>query len=233
MMNLKADNQKPFVCQYCGHGYSRESTLMKHVCEQKRRHLAMDEKHVVIGFTAFEKFYQLSQNIKGKKTYTEFAKSPFYNAFVKFGSYVNNVKPLYPEQYIDWVIRSGAKLDQWCRDDLYEKYVIELIYTEPVEVGLQRSVLHMQHWADTNNSAWNHYFRYVSVNRAVYDVRDGKISPWLILNSKSGQELLSKMNDEQLAMLSPVLDPAKWVKKFKTQKSDLSLVKDVVREANL
>jgi hypothetical protein len=232
MLNFGVNN-KPYICQFCGHGYTQEKTLAVHMCEQKRRHLAKDEKHVVIGYQTYVRFYQLTQNAKTIKTHSEFAKSPYYNAFVKFGSYVSNVNPLYPDHYIDWVVRSGVKLDHWCRDALYEKYVLELIHTEQVETALNRSVTHMQSWANDNNSVWSHYFKYVSVNRATYDIRDGKVSPWLILNCTTGKELLASLSDEQLASISNVIDPNVWVKKFKKQRADLELVKEVVKEANL
>jgi hypothetical protein len=226
-------NNKPYTCQFCGHGYTQEKTLAVHMCEQKRRHLSKDEKHVVIGYQTYVRFYQLTQNAKTIKTYNEFSRSPYYNAFVKFGSYVSNVNPLYPDHYIDWVVRSGVKLDHWCRDALYEKYVLELIHTEQVETALNRSVTHMQSWANDNNSIWSHYFKYVSVNRATYDIRDGKVSPWLILNCTTGKHLLTSLSDEQLASISNVIDPNVWVKKFKKQRADLELVKEVVKESNL
>jgi uroporphyrinogen-III decarboxylase len=91
----------------------------------------------------------------------------------------------------------------------------------------------MQSWANDNNSVWSHYFKYVSVNRATYDIRDGKVSPWLILNCTTGKEMLSSLSDEQLASISNVIDPNVWVKKFKKQRADLELVKEVVKEANL
>ena len=233
MLMLKVNNTKPYVCQYCGHGYTKQSTLVTHVCEQKRRHLQKDEKAVRIGYDAFNRFFKLSQNSKGNKTYEEFAKSPYYNAFVKFGSYVSNVNPLYPDHYIDWVLRSGVKLDHWCKDALYEQYVLELIHTEHVETAIERSIKHMQSWADTNNSSWNHYFKYVNTNRAMFDIKDGKVSPWLVLNSPSGKELLNRMDDFQLNSISAVIDPQVWIKRFKADKSDLTLVKDVVNQGGL
>lgn len=226
-------NSKPFVCQYCGHGYTKEKTLMVHVCEQKRRALARTERHVVLGFDTYNRFYKLSQNSKGNKTYEDFAKSPYYNAFVKFGSFVSNVNPLYPDRFIDFVIRSGTKLDHWCRDELYDKYVVDLIKTEPVETALERSIKHMMSWADTQQSQWNHYFLYVSLSRAVYDIRDGKVSPWLVLNSNNGKSMLKKFNDEQLTAISTVMDIPFWLKKFKTLPADVELVKEVVKESNL
>ena len=233
MLNLRVNSPKPYICQYCKHGYTKESTLLTHVCEQKRRHLAKDEKHVVIGLQTFIRFYQITQNAKSTKTYEEFAKSPYYNAFVKFGSYVSNIDPLYPEKFIDYVVTSGVKLDHWCRDELYEKYVINLIHTENGETALERSLAHMQSWADSNNSSWNHYFKYVSTNRAVFDIKDGKVSPWLILNSPTGKAMLANFRDDQLASISNIINPQVWVKKFKSNTFVLELIKQVVKEANL
>ena len=229
MLLLNVNKTKPYTCQYCGHGYTKESTLMTHVCEQKRRHLAKEEKHVMIGYQAFVRFYQITQHAKGTKTYDEFAKSPYYNAFVKFGSFVSNTDPLYPSKYIDFVVRSGVKLDHWCRDDLYEKYVLNLIHTESAETALERTLGHMQDWADNNNTQWNLYFTNVSVNRAVYDIKDGKVSPWVILNSPTGKQMLTSFGDEQLSSISSIIDPQVWVKKFKSQTFDVQLIKEIVK----
>jgi len=225
--------EQPYTCQYCGHKFSKEKTLAVHVCEQKRRALAKTERHVVLGFDTYNRFYKITQNSKGGKTYEDFAKSPYYNAFIKFGSFVSNVNPLYPDKFIDFVVRSGVKLDHWCRDELYDKYVLDLVKTEPVEVALERSIKHMMEWAEANQSVWNHYFLYVSLSRATYDIKDGKVSPWLVLNSSNGKAMLQKFNDEQLNSVSHMLDVPFWMKKFRTLPADAELVKQVVKESNI
>tara|TARA_R110000823_G_scaffold314820_1_gene444739 strand:+ start:1154 stop:1774 length:621 start_codon:yes stop_codon:yes gene_type:complete len=206
---------------------------MAHVCEKKRRALQKDERRVRLGFYAFNQFYKLSAGAKKDKTYEEFCKSSYYNAFVKFGSFVSNVKPLYPEKYVDYVVTSGVKLDHWCREEMYETYAIELIKKEGVETALERSIGTMLEWAEENNSAWNHYFNYVSLNKSVWHIRDGKISPWLVLNCKSGKDLLGKFNDEQLGMIYNIVDPQHWAMRFKRQPKDVQLVKDVAKESVL
>jgi len=224
---------KPFICQYCNNKFTKEKTLAVHVCEQKRRALAKTEKHVVMGYDTYNRFYKISQNSKGDKSYEDFAKSPYYNAFVKFGSFVSNVNPLYPDKFIDFVVRSGVKLDHWCRDELYEKYVFDLIKTEMVETALDRSIKHMISWGEANNASWNHYFHYVSLSRATYDIKDGKISPWLVLNCKSGKDMLKKFDDVQLSAISTIMDLPFWINKFKKYPADTELVKQIVKESNI
>ena len=222
-----------FTCKYCNHKFTKEKTLSVHICEQKRRALAKTEKHVLIGYDTYVRFYKKTQHYTHDKTYEEFCQSPYYNAFVKFGSFVNNVNPLYPNKFIDYVITSGVKLDHWCREELYEKYALSLIKHESVETALQRSLNHMFEWAENNNAQWNHYFLYVSTNRAMYDIKDGKISPWVILNCNNGKSLLKKFNDEQLEIISNVIDLPFWLDRFKKNPKDVSLVKEVVKESNL
>jgi len=204
------------------------------MCEPKRRALQKDEKRVRHGFYAFQRFYKLSAGTKKEKTYEEFCKSQYYNAFVKFGSFISNVKPLYPERYIDYVVTSGVKLDHWCREEMYEKYALELILKEDVTTALERSIQTMMEWAEENEPApWNHYFQHVSLNRAVWHIRDGKVSPWLILNCDSGKSMLSNLNDEQLNIIYHVMNPEHWAMRFKRNPTDVELVKDVVKESKL
>jgi hypothetical protein len=152
---------------------------------------------------------------------------------VKFGSFINNVSPLYPDKFIDYVIKSGVKLDHWCRDELYEKYLYDMIKVEPVESAVQRSLQTMMEWGDEHNANYAHYFTYVSLNRAVQDIRNGKISPWIILNSKDGKTMLNNMSDEQLDMIGPALDVPYWVKRFKELPADVMLVKEIRDEVGI
>jgi len=227
-------NSKPYTCEYCSTSYTKEKTLLVHMCEQKRRHLQKTEKRVQLGYYAFNQFYKLSTGAKQEKTYEEFCKSSYYNAFVKFGSFISNVRPLYPERYIDHVVTSGVKIDDWCKNEMYEKYALDFILKEDVTTALERSIQTMLEWASENEPApWNHYFQHVSLSRAVWHIKDGKISPWLILNCKTGKEMLSKFNDEQLEMVYKVINPEHWALRFNRHANDVQLVKDVAKESNL
>jgi hypothetical protein len=182
---------------------------------------------------AYNRFYQLTQGNKVPKNYDHFCNSAYYNAFVKFGSFINNVNPLYPTKFIDYVIKSGVKLDHWCRDELYEQYLFETVKTEPVEAAVQRTLQTMMEWGDEHNANFAHYFNYVSLNKAVHDIVNGKISCWVLLNCNSGKDMAGKMNDEQLAMIAPAFDIKYWLKKFKEFPADVALVKEILAEAGV
>jgi hypothetical protein len=225
--------EQPYKCVHCKKSFMQERTLVSHMCERKRRALQKDEKRVQAGYMAFNRFWQLTQNAKVLKTYDNFADSSYYNAFVKFGSFINNVSPLYPDKFIDYVIKSGVKLDFWCRDELYEKYLFDVLKTEPVESAVQRTLKTMMEWGEEHNADFSHYFAYASLNKAVHDIRNGHISAWVILNSGTGQTMLRNMSDEQLEMISLAIDVPYWIRKFKEVPADVALVKEICQEAGI
>jgi hypothetical protein len=222
-----------FKCEYCKKDFAKEKTLAVHICEQKRRHLSKNEKHVQAGLLTYQRFYDITQKGKNQKIFDDFVSSPYYTAFVKFGSFLVNTSPIYPERFIDYVIKSGVKLDHWCRDSLYDQYISELIRIEPADGAVQRSITTMMDWGDKNNSPWEHYFAYVNLNRATHDIKEGLVSPWLVLNTKEGKNMLKRMNDEQLEIISSIIDPQYWIKRFKSLPADIELVKDIITEAKI
>ena len=225
--------EQPFICIHCSKSFMKEKTLIAHMCERKRRALQETEKRVQAGFMAYNRFYQLTQGNKIPKNYDHFCNSAYYNAFVKFGSFINNVNPLYPDRFIDFVIKSGVKLDHWCRDELYEQYLFDVLKVEPVESAVQRTLQTMMEWGDEHNANFAHYFNYVSLNKAVYDIVNGKISCWVLLNCKTGKDMVGKMNDEQLTMIAPAFEIRYWLKKFKEFPADVALVNEILTEAGV
>ncbi len=108
-----------------------------------------------------------------------------------------------------------------------------MLKVEPVEAAVQRSLQTMMEWGDESNANFAHYFNYVSLNRAVHDMLNGRISPWLVLNSVSGKTMVSKMSDEQLSMIAPVFDVKFWLKKFKEAPADVLMIQELCRETGI
>ena len=220
-------------CTYCSKEFTRERTLQVHMCEPKRRYLQKGEKCVQNGYMEFQRYYQIHQNNMKEKTYDDFCKSSYYNAFVKFGRFMMHINPLYPEKYIDYVILSKIKLDHWSRDDLYESYLIDTLKVEPVEAALRRSIATMMDWAEEQHAQWSDYFRLVNTNRAVQHIQQGKISPWLLLGCNAGKKMLKSFTDEQLQMTARFINPEYWNAKFKSYPADLLFVEETAKEAKV
>jgi len=48
-------------CSYCKKTFKQEKTMFVHMCEQKRRVLAKNEKANVVGYSTFVSFFKVSQ----------------------------------------------------------------------------------------------------------------------------------------------------------------------------
>ena len=127
---------------------------------------------------SYQRFCELTQGGK-ERTWEQFAKSPYYNAFLKFARYMRQVDAVNPMLFIDWVIKKQIKLDHWARDTTYNKYLDEYIKSEGADSAIERSFITMQKWADEQATTFDHYLLYASPNRIVSDLNNGRISPGL------------------------------------------------------
>jgi hypothetical protein len=227
----KAD--KEFVCNYCERGFRKESTLLAHSCEPKRRAQQEKDAGVQLGLHAYLRFYEISQGSAKLKTYADFCKSPYYKAFIKFGRHMISIRVINTRGFIEHVIKNSKKIDYWCRDEVYQEFLSLHLRQENVKDALERSMNTMIEWAEENDSVFNHYFLYASTNRIVHHITTGRISSWVIFNSDSGVEMMEKLSAEQIEIIYPSIDPDFWKRKFVDYMGDTEWVKHILKEAKL
>jgi hypothetical protein len=228
--NAKEGDNK---CQYCGKGFIKESTLTAHQCEPKRRVQQKTDIGVSLGYQTWIRFYEVSQGTAKLKNYDDFAKSQFYAAFVKFGRYCHNIRAINVSKFIDFVLKNNFKLDHWCRDQIYNKYLLQLLTTEAAEDALTRAIEHMQEWAESTGGNFNDYFKSISSNRLVADIRNGRISAWCLYCCDSGSNALANLNEEQISLIWAYIDADIWQKKLKDYPADAELSRHILKEAGL
>ena len=221
------------VCQYCGKGFVKESTLTAHQCEPKRRAQQRSEVGVNLGYQAWIRFYEMTQGSAKLKTYEDFCKSQFYGAFVKFGRYCHNIRAINAARFIDFVLKNNIKIDHWCREQIYDKYLLQLLTTEAAEDALARTIEHMQEWADSTGANYNDYFKSTSANRLVADIRNGRITAWCLYCCDSGTAALAQLNEEQINLVWPYIDADVWQRRLKDYVADAELARHVLKEAGL
>lgn len=235
--DLTTNKSNPnYKCRYCDKEYRKESTLAAHLCEPKRRWQQEKEVGVQLGFQAYLRFYEITQGSANLKNYADFVKSPYYSAFVKFGRHLTNIKAVNPRNFIDWVLRENKKLDHWCREAVYTEYLKQYLRKEAVQDAVERALTEMQEYADEHRefkNGFNDYFRFGNPNRIVHHICNGRVSPWIVYNCASGIEFLDKLNQEQIAMVIPWIDPDYWQRKFKDYIADTEWVKDILKKAGL
>jgi hypothetical protein len=225
-----------YKCRYCEKGFSKESTLTAHLCEQKRRAQQETEKGVQLGFQAYLRFYEMSQGSAKLKTYVDFAKSPYYAAFVKFGRYCVGIRCINFANFVDWLLKNNKKLDYWCKDTLYTEWMHTYLQKEAVQDALERALKEMQDYADNHpdlKNGFRDYFKYGNGNRICHHIVSGRISPWVVFNCSTGVEFLENLTEDQVAIILPYIEPDYWQRKFRDYLADTEWVKDILNKAGL
>ena len=120
------------TCQYCKREFAKETSLAIHMCEPRRRHRESSERGVQLGLQAYLKFYEITQGSARLKTFDDFAGSPYYRAFVKFGRHCVSIRAINPARFTEWVLKQNKKIDNWCSDNVYTEYLIAYLQTEAV-----------------------------------------------------------------------------------------------------
>ena len=202
-----------------------------HVCEQKRRYQDREEPGVRLGLQAYLRFYEMTQGSAKLKTFDDFAKSPYYRAFVKFGRHCVAIRAVNTARFVDWVVEKNKKIDHWCRDSVYAEYLAEYMRKESVNDALARAIEYSIDWSETHGHPAQDCLRYGNSNAVAYAVSTGRISAWVLYNCDSGQKLLDDLDQEQIAIVWPWIDPEFWQRKFRDYPADQEYAREMLRQA--
>ena len=220
-----------YTCQYCRKDFVKESSLAVHSCEPRRRRQEQSERGVQLGLQAYLKFYQLTQGSARLKTFDDFADSPYYRAFVKFGRYCVDIQAINPARFIEYVLKQNKKIDHWCRDSIYTEYLLDYLRVENINDALARAIEFGITWQEQTSNPAHDCLRYGNSNAICYAITAGRVSPWVIYNSESGQKFLSDLTSEQIDMIWSYVDSDFWMKKFQDYPADQEYAKDILKKA--
>ena len=223
-------------CRYCEKEFRKESSLAVHLCEPKRRWQQEKETGVQFGMQAYLRFYEMTQGSAKMKSYADFVASPYYRAFVKFGRHMVGIRAVNPRTFIDYVIKENKKLDHWCQEKLYLEYLKQYMRKEAVSDALERALKEMQDYTDEVGefkNGFSDYFRFGGPNRVCMHIANGRVSPWIVFNCNTGIAFLETLNEDQLGLIMPWIEPDHWQRKFKDYVADTEWVKKILKDAGL
>lgn len=235
-LKKSSKNKNDHKCELCGKTYKTEKGLLFHTCESKKRMNEKEELYARIAFMAYIRFYQFiqPQGFKKKpKKFSDFVNSPFYKGFVEFGHYVADMKMNNPDKYIDFLIRNDVPLKKWTNDRIYEMFVTEILKKEKPVYAIERSIKNMERWAEEHDSAWEDYFNKASNFKIVSNIKTGKISPWIIYNTKSGKRFLKTLSENEINYIYNIINPEYWKTRFNKDDEDTKAISSILKKAGL
>jgi hypothetical protein len=184
-----------------------------------------------IGFQSWLEFYKRNTTSKKQKSYQDFAKSAYYIAFVKFGRYCVDIKCINVARYADWLLKNNIKIDSWCSDSNYDKFLIECLKQEDPLDAIARSIETTIEHANNEKVQSKDYLRYGNRNRICSLVVNGKISPWMLYQSESGIQFLEGIDSTQQKMIFEYINPEQWAIKFRRNTEMVVQVKELLNQA--
>jgi hypothetical protein len=218
-------------CEFCNRVFLKETTILKHLCEYKQRWMNKDLQGNRLAFQTWLQFYNKHTASKKQKTYQEFIRSAYYIAFVKFGNYCVDINVINVSRYSDWLLKNQIKIDAWCSDSTYTKYLCEYLRTEDPLDAIARSIETTIEKASEERILSKDYIRYGNSNKICYAITTGKISPWMLYQSQSGTEFLDKLTEDQIKMIIDYINPEQWALKFIKDKESATEVKELLKKA--
>jgi hypothetical protein len=135
--------------------------------------------------------------------------------------------------YIDWLLKEKVSIDNWTSDRIYERYLIQYTRLEDGMDAVKRSVDTLLQFAETDNIQVGDVLRYTNANKICHKIVSGKLSPWLLFNSDSGQYFLSTLNSGQTEMIFEYINPDIWNIKFKRESQNVADVRNLLKQAGI
>lgn len=211
---MSATTETELQCEFCNRKFVRESAFITHMCEKKQRWVDRGLQANRVAFNAWLHYFTTQHIVKKQKTYLDFLHSPYYKAFLKFGTYCTEVNAINITRYVDWLVRDRISLDNWCSDKVYSKYLTEYLRNEDAFDAVARTIEFLTDLTTSEGIELKDAFRYASRNKLCHAISIGKVSPWALYHSKSGIEFLDSLNEDQVRIVFDYIDPQQWALKF-------------------
>jgi hypothetical protein len=198
------------------------------MCPRKHRWLDRGNQGNRIGFQSWLHFLSKGSPSKKVNVYEDFIKSPYYTAFVKFGDYCVGIKAMNINRFVDWLLQQQVRIDTWCSDSVYTRYLCEYLRIEDPFDAITRSIETTITLAQEAGIHGHDYLRYGNVNKICYSITTGKISPWLLYMSDSGNTFLAELSEDQVRLISDYINVELWAIKFKRVPDVIPQIKELL-----
>lgn len=234
IINIPAKKTK-HQCKFCDAYLLTANGLVKHKCVQSKRYDLKDDREFRIGFLAYMRMYDSMSSFKSAKLPTEidFIRSRLYTGFMKFGRYAHNVGMYNVQDYIEFLAKNDVAIDQWCDDGIYYLFVSHVSLNETPYAAIEKTIKTMHGWGEETGLQWSEYFDSCNQYKVISNIKNGKVSPWVIYNTASGKNFLRTLDKKTIRELYKFVDPDKWMSKMSTHEKDVTAIVSILNKIGL
>lgn len=229
------DKKTKHQCKFCNKYLSSANSLIKHKCEPSKRYGLKDDREFRIAFLAYLRMYDSMGGFKSTTLTNEidFVRSSLYTGFMKFGKYAHNVGMYNVPEYIEFLAKNDVALDKWCDDGIYYLFVSHISLNETPYAAIEKTIKTMHGWGEETGLQWSDYFESCNQYKVISNIKNGKVSPWVIYNTTSGKNFLRTLDKKTVRDLYKFVDPDKWMAKMSIHKKDVSVIVSILTKIGM
>lgn len=226
--------KEKFKCRFCSKSFVREKSLFVHSCVYKTRWNEKEEKASQIGYIAWKKFFTLNSfHHKCNFTFIDFTRSKYYNGFYKFGKFVADSNVYNSMDYLKYLMKNSIKLDHWTKESIYTTFLTKRLNNEKPLAAIIRTIEYIEKWAEKEDQDMSNFLIKVNPNLFVREIRQGKISPWIMFISEKADQLTERLDESHSKILNNLIDSKAWSIKSLRYKKEINEIKIILKEYDL
>jgi hypothetical protein len=131
------------------------------------------------------------------------------------------------------LISHKVPINLWCSDKEYSKFLIDYLKTEDVDDATNRSLGTLEEMCRDENIQIKDAFKFLNENRLCQKIYQGMISPWVLYNSDTAIDFLSRLNDDQVKIIYDYINPDIWKIKVYREKATNNKIKSTLVQHQL
>lgn len=220
-----------YLCKFCNRLFVRESAYLTHKCRQMKR---AEQMQTVTGMAAYNNYcdWMRIQKKTPPKAQT-FMTSGYYNSFIKFAEFAQQVKIPDVQIFIRLMVNNDMPPTLWTTDDVYRFYLEYLDKNTPPNERAKIMIKTMQKIADAADCDVDEIFDILTPNEVLHYIRERKFTPWLLLKSSKFKKMLTQCTKEEQKIFETLINPTFWSFKFDKEPNTVKLMEKLAKDLNI
>jgi len=226
-------NKTIFTCDFCGQHFKTEKGFFRHKCKQMKREEDFKSIEGQAAFAYYRKWIALKHHNKNASP-SAFKTSAYFVSFVKFYELVRITQIPSTDIYIKLMVRKKIEPKLWYLEASYHIYLEYITYQLSLDQIYEITIKTLLDCASAAEVNTSKVFDILTVNDVIQLFRQRRLSPWVLLKSQKFAKFVKfRATPEERTILSAIIKPDHWAKKYKKNPKQTKIVKNRLSEMGL
>lgn len=223
--------ERKFECKFCNARFVSEDRFLRHRCKQMIRD---EQLRTPIGQAAWI-YYQKWMKVYHRQVprSSSFLRSKFFSSFIRFAEFVKKVHLPDPDTFIWLMKEKDISPTIWNNDQVYAIYLEFLDRKGDPKKHAEITVDTLFKVAEAGECQVGDVFEIFTPTEVIQLLRERRISPWILLNSKKFMKFFVCSSAEERIVMESIIRPNYWAEKFRKRPKDVEMMRKIVSELKL